>query len=154
VPSDPFAREYKLQRQAMADLREIATSCQSYAVDNNHFPAVGWLNGSSLHWVNATGLSKFLVPDYIRRVPVTDPWGHEYRYAIGADEKSFALICTGSDGILDQVSLPSDHRDTRCFENDIIWVTDGFKQIPKGPQHFCKRHHNVLRQTATGESDS
>jgi len=154
APSHLSTREREHQRQAMIDLRAIATSCQSYAVDNNHFPAVGRFDGGSLHWVDATRLSKFLVPDYIRQVPVTDPWGHEYRYALGADERSFALLCTGSDGILDQESLPSTFRETRCFENDLIWVTDTFRQLPKGPQHFCKQHHNVLGQAVAGENDS
>src|SRR5215470_15900066 len=59
------------QKRTMADMRAIGTAVESYAVDNNRYPA----GGSAV-----SGTSGVLQPRYIAKLPTVDAWNHNIDY--------------------------------------------------------------------------
>lgn len=73
---------------AMADIRIIATSAEAYAVDNDRYPAA-----------EMKDLWRKVVPNYVRRLPVADPWGHPYVYrSAGPHNQGYVIASAGADG--------------------------------------------------------
>jgi len=134
--SQPSLEQRKArQKEAMGIVRSVATACQAYAKDNGHFPDTAQFG--HFPWVEVSCLSSIISPDYIHQVWAADPWGHVYWYTISKDKQSFAILCAGSDGIVQTSHIPSGHRGTQCLEDDIIWLNDQFQQCPEGPQRAC-----------------
>ena len=67
------------QKRTMSDMRAVATAIESYAVDNNYYPAAATCNAGLFTGGTAVplGLSSFtnLQPTYIAQVPRQDGWG-------------------------------------------------------------------------------
>jgi hypothetical protein len=136
------------QQKAFEEVRAMGTAIQAFFVDYKLFPDTGHKAGDKFTFVDASALDgkklnpaqkvPGLAPDYIVKVPATDPWGHPYRYGVSADNKEFILICSGSDGILQSAPFPKEPVASRCLEDDIIFHNDKFIQYPQGKQGFCK----------------
>lgn len=70
-------------RKAMQEIRTIATAVEAYAVDYGVYPPSGGRLWSRV------------VPVYLRRFPVEDPWGRPYRYETGPSREHYVLSSAG-----------------------------------------------------------
>ncbi len=134
-------------RRALAELRTFGTALESFAVDNNFYPKV---QDRDIE-VGPFGFAYFVRLEsqlgiYHRPLSV-DPWGHPYLY--WSSSRHWALICTGSDGVVDSgssverilSSLGSERAVVtpafkRCSEDDIVFL-DG--QLVQGPLDTVRR---------------
>lgn len=83
-PSHPRTRETVGRlRKAMHEIRSIATAVEAYAVDYGVYPP------------SRGRLWSRVVPVYLRRFPVEDPWGRPYRYETGASREHYVLSSAG-----------------------------------------------------------
>jgi general secretion pathway protein G len=141
IPNLLSAIQRGKQKRAMGEVRSIATAAQSYATDANVFPvlagAMAVLPGS----VAATDMT----PDYIKAIPNPDPWNTSYQYASTTAGRDFGVASLGKDGtnveadtawasVTETSATPVK---TNCFEQDIVWINDGFMVIPEGKQRKC-----------------
>jgi general secretion pathway protein G len=124
------------QKRTMADLRAIATALESYSVDHNAYPS------SAAAFTLPTGLSlptgpipsgaiAKLQPNYMRVVPLVDPWLGPFQYSTSAEGTDYALSSTGRDGL--RQTAPSYGASTN-FNDDIILVDGSLVQYPDGNQ--------------------
>ncbi len=79
------SEETRKVRRAVEEMRGIATAVEAFAVDYELYPLAG------------TGLWKRLVPTYLRRFPVKDPWGNAYRYETGPKRDHYVLSSSGGE---------------------------------------------------------
>jgi hypothetical protein len=79
------SEETRKVRRAVEEMRTIATAVEAFGVDYELYPPAG------------TGLWKRLVPTYIRRFPVKDPWGNAYRYETGPKRDHYVLSSSGGE---------------------------------------------------------
>lgn len=86
VPSDA-----ERARWTMSDMRSLATAVEAYAVDHKAYPATGTFEA----------VIALIQPNYIRKAPATDAWGHAYVYVPSQDGRSYRLVSAGSDGTTD-----------------------------------------------------
>ncbi len=117
------------EERTMKDLRSVATSIESYATDENHYPKVS----------SYSELKPILSPTYIKELPEKDGWGTPYRYSVSTDGQHYRLVSAGSDGqfeggsdiiaIFDEKSRPPAHA-SPSLESDIIYQDGAFVQIP------------------------
>ncbi len=124
------------QKRAMADLRAIATALEAYSVDHSTYPSAAAVftlpTGLSLPTASFTpGVIGKLQPNYMRAVPLYDPWLGFFLYTTSADGADYALRSTGRDQA--QQSSPTYGASTN-FNDDIILVDGGFVQYPDGTQ--------------------
>jgi len=136
-------------RRALADLRTIGIVFQEYFVDTNQNPkpdASATVLGD-FRFAPVDQLSSFPA-GYRSSLPTFDPWGFPYLY--GSDGRHWALICTGSDGRLDdpglvarrlQAALSSQWRQrpeqTHCFEDEIVVMDAHFLTWPANDTRTC-----------------
>jgi hypothetical protein len=73
----------------MSDMRSIATALEAYAKDRDSYPS-----GASFSVIIAS-----IQPNYIRKAPTRDAWGHDFYYAAGPDGQSYTLVSAGADGV-------------------------------------------------------
>ncbi len=126
------------QKRAMAEMHGMATACNSYGTDQNHFPLgnTGWTDTDQVIQVGE------LAPYYIQKLPNPDPWTNQYQYASTSKGEHFGLRCLGLDGLPDSGDLASlintPPVGTHCFENDIVWIDETYHTLPDGTQKKCK----------------
>jgi len=122
------------QKRSMSDMRALATAIESYAVDNNYYPAAGACNaGLFTGGTNqALNLSSFtnLQPTYIAQVPRTDGWGRFFLYAIDAPQNNYRITSYGRDGAAGPLNCGT----TTNFNDDIVYADGTFIQWPEGTQ--------------------
>jgi type II secretory pathway pseudopilin PulG len=127
------------QKRAVAEVRELATAVQAYAKDNDGVcPDTGHEDTVVYKPVDVAKLAPFLVPKYIAKLPAKDRWENPYQYGVSPDDRSFIVICTGSDGVLTLDQVPQEPMETHCYEDDILWENDHFLLSPGGAQKKCK----------------
>ncbi len=75
---------------AMSDIRAICNPIESYLTDHrDEAPQVDGIEK----------LKKILEPEYIKGLPLKDPWGNAYIYKYDRNDKSgYYIMCTGTDG--------------------------------------------------------
>ena len=139
IPNLLTAIQRGKQKRAMGEVRSIATAAQAYSTDSQIFP----IGGTTFAGVPAAVLSD-LTPDYIKAVPAADPWNLAYQYASTAAGTDFGVASGGKNSTLEAGSawgtvsannfVPVN---TGCFENDVVWVDDGFVIKPEGKQRKC-----------------
>jgi len=112
------------QKRSMADMRAIGTAVESYAVDNNFYPA-----GASA----VAGLTSVLEPKYIRNMPVTDAWTQNIDYENGgaSNPQDYTITSYGKDTTFDGSIFAGA---TTSFNNDIVFSGGTFVQFPEGSQ--------------------
>jgi len=123
------------QKRSMSDMRALATAIESYAVDNNYYPAAacnpGLFTGGT---ANALGLSSFtnLQPTYIAQVPRQDGWGRFFQYALNTPSANdYRIISLGRDGVAGALNCGT----TTDFNDDIVYADGTFIQWPEGTQN-------------------
>jgi general secretion pathway protein G len=140
IPNLLSAIQRGKQKRAMGEVRSIATAAQSYATDANIFPvggAIGALPGGAP--------ASDMAPDYIKAIPNPDPWNTSYQYASTTGGRDFGAMSFGKDGanveatvawgqVTATNAIPAK---TNCFEQDIVWINDGFMVLPEGKQRKC-----------------
>jgi hypothetical protein len=97
-------------RWTMSDMRSWAICFKSYAKDHETFPAQAPIKD----------LRQLFQPTYVRVLPLTDAWGHEYR--VLSDGKHFTVVSAGADGKFDEKSWSMKARDLE-FSDDAV-ITD------------------------------
>src|ERR1700730_17776232 len=75
------------QKRSMSDMRALATAIESYAVDNNNYPAAacppGSFTGGTYNTLTTASFTN-LSPTYIANAPRKDGWSRFYTYALTA----------------------------------------------------------------------
>jgi hypothetical protein len=120
------------EKRTWTDIRMIATACEAYATDENHYPKASTMEE----------LRKIVEPTYIRTLPLRDAWDHQYVYRVSADGQHYRIVSGGADGRIDPssemiVDIP-DHAPIRAnssLDEDIIYQ-DG--QLVQGPPSIVK----------------
>jgi general secretion pathway protein G len=123
------------QKRSMSDMRTMATAIESYAVDNNFYPASATCPAQSITTgtvMNDTSLS-VLSPTYIANPVRKDGWDHFFQYGVDqtTNAQAYGLISLGRDGALSTVTCST----TTNFNDDIIYSNGGFVQFPQGAQN-------------------
>ncbi|HUM03620.1 MAG TPA: prepilin-type N-terminal cleavage/methylation domain-containing protein [Thermoanaerobaculia bacterium] len=122
------------QRRTMADMRTLALGVDSFATDQNRFPAAaGYALPSGLSLPTATigEIVPALSPTYLRTVPLLDGWNSWFTYSSDGASVNYALRSNGADGVPE--SSPP-FGETHDFKADIILVNGSFVQFPEGVQ--------------------
>jgi general secretion pathway protein G len=123
------------QKRTMADMRALATAVESYAVDNNKYPAAAcaagvFTGGGTENTLDQASFSN-LSPTYIAQPPKTDGWGHFMRFALeSAAANHYRITSYGRNGTTDGVRCGT----TTDFNDDIVYVDGSFIQWPEGTQ--------------------
>ena len=93
IPNFLKAVDSGKQKRTMADLRTIGTVMESYAIDNNTYPATEG-------WQPVSVLRDQVQPVYIRQLPLVDGW--EHRIMVLSDGENYTIYSPGKDGVTDQ----------------------------------------------------
>jgi general secretion pathway protein G len=111
------------QKRTMADMRAVGTAVESYAVDNNKYPA----GGSAV-----SGIKTTLEPRYIARLPVNDAWNNPMDYISSptTSPQTYSVESYGKDGADSGSAVGS----TSDFNNDIVFTQGLFVTYPEGSQ--------------------
>ena len=111
------------QKRTMADMRAVGTAVESYAVDNNKYPA----GGSSI-----TVIETVIEPRYIQQVPTKDAWGNfiDYTSSPTSSPQTYSVESYGKNGANDGNATGS----TTNFNNDIVFSQGLFITYPEGSQ--------------------
>ena len=125
IPNFVAATDRAKQKRTMADIRSLATACEAYATDNNHYPKA---------W-NVSELGPLLTPTYIKEMPSEDGWGHRLRYETWTEDQEFdhyAVGSPGKEGTFERVSLKEYKPETATqrFDADIVYANGKFVQYP------------------------
>jgi general secretion pathway protein G len=112
------------QKRTMADMRAIGTAVESYAVDNNLYPAGG---------SGVSGINNVVQPRYIARLPNRDAWQTEfdYRSSPSGNAQKYSVESYGKNGA-DETGNASGS--TTDFNNDILFSQGIFILFPEGSQ--------------------
>lgn len=122
--------------QAIADMRSIGRAIESFAVDDEAYP--GPTPGLQVIDI----LTDDLEPDYILQLPRLDPWEHPY--LVWSDPKSYVIVCTGADGLLDDGDYGSGFPAAELFKSgvattgpdaDLVFANGQFVRWPRGGPH-------------------
>ena len=120
------------QKRTMADMRSIGTAVESYAVDNNVYPAATCNAGLYTTTTVTLGLTSFtnLTPTYIAQPPKVDGWGQFLVYGSDAAGNNYIIGSGGRDKTLATPFCGT----TTNFNNDIYYSNGTFIQWPEGTQ--------------------
>ena len=122
------------QKRTMADMKNLATAIEAYAVDWNAYPAAaGYAMPSGLSLPTGTlgSVSGSISPTYLRMLPLVDGWDSYFTYGASTAKSDYALRSSGADGIAE--TSPA-FGITTDFNADIILVDSTFVQFPEGAQ--------------------
>lgn len=108
---------------AMQDIKNLGGALESYITDNSKPP--------EHNSFKEMALDTNIVPYYIKKMPVLDPWGNEYYYkrTDGGEYGTYWIGCAGSDGVFsgfDQMGNPDLQAGI-----DIVYSNGEFKLAPK-----------------------
>ena len=107
------------QKRTMADMRSIGTAVESYAVDNNVYPAVNTV--AALQTIVQAGA-------YMKNMPLADGWSHDF--VVVATPVDYTINSTGKDGIDGTCAAGT----TTTFNDQICFVGGQFLRYPAGSQ--------------------
>jgi type II secretion system protein G len=122
------------QKRTMADMKNLATAIEAYAVDWNAYPAAaGYAMPSGLSLPTGTlgSVSGSIRPTYLRMLPLVDGWDSYFTYGTSTGKSDYVLRSPGADGIAE--TTPA-FGATTDFNADIILVDSTFVQFPEGAQ--------------------
>jgi type II secretion system protein G len=122
------------QKRSMGDMKSLATAIETYATDQNSYPAAAGFtfpSGLSLPTSTLGTVPGSLSPTYLKVVPLVDGWSSFFTYGTSPERGDYALCSAGADGALD--STPAWGATTN-FNADIILVDGTFVQFPDGAQ--------------------
>jgi general secretion pathway protein G len=114
------------QKRTMADMRSIGTVMESYAIDNNRYPATEG-------WQPVDVLIGSVEPLYIKKLPLVDGWGHGIQ--VVSDGENYTIVSHGKDGVADRDwSGDIASHATSSFISDIVFRNGQFVVWPEGTQ--------------------
>ncbi len=126
VPTLGGSRQREKQKRTMIDIRSIAATLESYAVDHHSLPDAS----------RVADLGQYLEPTYIRKLPREDPWGHDFKYSrrINSDGSlSYFIASAGRDGVWEESTLSSYQRGaTTSFDGDVVFSDGELIRYPEG----------------------
>jgi type II secretory pathway pseudopilin PulG len=108
------------QMRNLANMRAIGTAIEAYAIDHNLYPP-----GNS----TVMEIRQYLVPLYIKKIPVKDTWNNFFLYTSTQDGQSYTITSYGKDHKLDAGNYKGPI--TR-FTNDIRFSQGSFTAFPEG----------------------
>ena len=107
------------QKRTMADMRSLGTAVESYAVDNNVYPAVA----------TAAGLKTIVEAGaYIKNMPTVDGWSNTF--VVDSITTQYTLYSVGKDGS-GTTCTPGT---TTTFNDQICFINGQFLRYPAGSQ--------------------
>jgi type II secretion system protein G len=110
------------QKRTMADIRSIGTAIESYAIDNNFYPAA-----TDIATLAAVGTS--VAPIYIKVMPLQDGW--RYDFYVNSVAVGYTLASGGKDGGgITGVTWGA----TQGFNLPIVFMNGQFASWPEGVQ--------------------
>ena len=107
------------QKRTMADMRSLGTAVESYAVDNNVYPAVS--TAAALKTIVEAGA-------YMKNMPTADGWSNTF--VVDSVSSEYTLYSTGKDGS-GTTCTPGT---TNSFNDQICFVSGQFVRYPAGSQ--------------------
>ena len=107
------------QTRTMADMRSLGTAVESYAVDNNVYPAV--TDAPSLKTIVEQGA-------YIKNMPINDGWSHQFQ--VTSTTTQYTLYSQGKDGSGSTCTTGT----TNSFNDEICFINGQFLRYPAGSQ--------------------
>jgi type II secretion system protein G len=128
------AIERARQRRTMGDMRSMAVAIEAYSTDKNQYPpSAGYTlpSGLSLPTKTLGTVSTYLVPTYIKVLPMVDGWNSWFNYEISSTGSDYILRSCGRDGIAE--TSPA-FGPTTNFNSDIFFSNGVFVQYPEGIQ--------------------
>lgn len=129
-----MAMERARQRRTMADIRTIANSVEAYSVDYNRYPpASGFILPPTLSLPTLTlgNMRPYIVPTYIRTLPLVDGWNSWITYGTSTGLTDYAIRSSARGGVPETSPV---FGITTNVDADIIVVNGTFVQYPEGPQ--------------------
>jgi hypothetical protein len=118
----------------MSDMRALATAIESYAVDNNVYPAATCATGlwTTTTVTLATNSFTNLSPTYIAQPPKFDGWSAFLLYGSDAPPgENYAIKSFGRDKASTTITCGT----TTNFNDDIVYSNGTFVQWPEGTQN-------------------
>jgi type II secretion system protein G len=118
------------QKATMGDMKTIGTAIESYITDI--FMAPG---GGGISYI--AGLNAYLVPFYIKQLPIVDGWGGELRYQSSATvpgQELYSVISYGRDQQFTGIDIGSNGYIISfmgAFNNDLCFSNGTFTYAPK-----------------------
>lgn len=112
------------QKRTMADMRAIGTAVESFAVDNNEYPA----GGSAVSTIKT-----LLEPRYIAQLVVVDAWNQNIDYISSptGSPQAYSIESYGKNQNNESAIFKGATTD---FNNDILFSQGLFIQYPEGSQ--------------------
>jgi type II secretion system protein G len=111
------------QKRTMADLRSIGTAVESYAIDNNYYPAA-----TDIATLSAQGTN--VAPIYIKVLPQQDGWRNDFY--VHSETTGYTLASGGKDGGGLNGFPPGGA--TQSFNAPIVFMSGQFAAWPEGVQ--------------------
>ena len=107
------------QKRTMADMRSVGTAIESYAVDNNVYPAA-----------SAATTLKTLIESgaYMKIMPTADGWN--YSFVVDSTATQYTLYSVGKDGTGSTCASAQ----TTLFTDEICFINGQFLRYPAGSQ--------------------
>lgn len=145
IPNLLAAMQRSRQKRTLADMRTIATAWEARATDTGSYAAAGMVAndapptdelqpGDEIAEIPGDPISEHLLawlePTYIKKLPIYDGWGSEFKVGYMNDE--YAILSPGRDGTLDPSTWEVGK--TNDFDCDIIMVGGQFVVYPDGVQ--------------------
>jgi len=128
IPNLLNALDRSKQKRTMADVRYLATSVETYAIDNTYYP----IQASEVD-AAASSLPTAIGPIYMRNAPTLDGWGYALRYQSAG--VAYTVGSRAKDGVAGgSLTVSGTGGPQTDFDCDIIFSYGAFVQWPEGAQ--------------------
>ena len=134
IPNLLVAIQRSKQRRTMVEMRNVATAWESRNVETGRYNAAGALPGID-QAVTTSEMNTALSPTYIKRMPLTDAWGHDFNFFTDIawsntlTAQQYAIISAGRNGLFESAETTGVISDFDC---DIIFSNGSFIAYPEG----------------------
>ncbi len=136
IPNLLKAIDRSRQSSTVADMRTIGNALEHYAVDHLSYPTESDLET----------LRRELAPDYVKKLPTRDGWGHPFVFEVDRQGSSYTLRSLGKDGTAQETDLVEVTLD---FAADIVLVDGVFIQKPARRKDAGDKDPGSTTQTGT-----
>lgn len=141
IPNLLTAMQRAKQKRTLADMRAIATAWEARAIDMDSYTAAGVAVQEGQPWqpteniLGPDDVQALIAPTYMKSVPHTDGWGHNYIFVVDNPvvAKAYGILSLGKDGTMEGVPYIAGTQ-TTDFDCDIVFTNGAFIQWPDGMQ--------------------